>query len=76
MVPLPQVVFNGSRDEAVLLLDILARNCECQMNGMRQITVACAGHVAVATDQHFVDYLVFVRRMRAYYLAAEFALEA
>jgi len=66
-----QITWNGTPDEALALLHALRSHCECQVERDRTVA-SCPGHRMLATDQRAVDGLLFMRRMAARLLAAEF----
>jgi hypothetical protein len=66
-----QISWNGTPDEALALLHALRSHCECVVERERTVA-ACPGHRMLATDQRAVDGLLFMRRMAARLLAAEF----
>lgn len=59
-------VFKGTPEEAYALIRAIDNNCDCAR------TKPCGAH-QLMTDQHFVDYALFLRRTREYLLAEEFA---
>jgi hypothetical protein len=66
-----QIIWNGTTDEALALLHALRTHCECRVEEGRLLAV-CASHTMLARDQRAVDGLLFMRRMAARLLAAEF----
>ncbi|HEX8968450.1 MAG TPA: hypothetical protein VF937_11245 [Chloroflexota bacterium] len=67
------IIWNGTTDEALALLQALRAHCECHVNDGRTIT-PCASHQMLAHDQRAVDGLLFMRRMATRLLAEEFGL--
>ena len=71
----PPVVWHGTQDEALALVDALARNCTCQFGMMNVRLSTCPGHTALVEDQGFLDRLLFERRDAARLRAEEWAGE-
>jgi hypothetical protein len=66
-----QIIWNGTTDEAVALLQALRAHCECHVHEGRTLT-SCASHRMLTRDQRAVDGLLFMRRMAARLKAEEF----
>ncbi len=64
--------FNGSEEEANRLLRSVANNCACVVTGDKKITSVCEAHKAIATDQRFLDGLLYSRQMRGQLIKEEF----
>jgi hypothetical protein len=67
------ISWNGTTDEALVLLHALRQHGDCRVEHGRTVA-PCAGHAMLARDQRAVDGLLFMRRMAARLLAEEFAL--
>lgn len=62
-------IWHGNDLEALLLQDILGRNCTCKPRfGPRTL---CPGHDAMVHDQQFIDGLLWARRTRDIFLHEE-----
>jgi hypothetical protein len=68
-----RITWNGTTDEALALLHALQANCECRIEEGRTVSV-CASHRMLVQDQRAIDGLLFMRRMAARLLLAEFDL--
>lgn len=68
-----RIIWNGTTDEALALLQALRTHCECPVVDGR-IVAPCGAHAMLTSDQRAIDGLVFMRRMAARLLAEEFAL--
>jgi hypothetical protein len=69
-----RIIWNGTTDEALALLQALRAHCECQVEDGGRIVAPCGAHVMLTGDQRAVDGLVFMRRMAARLLTEEFEL--
>jgi hypothetical protein len=69
-----RIIWNGSPDEALALLQALTAHCTCHIADGR-ILAACPGHMMLAHDQRAIDGLLFMRRLAARLLAEEFDVE-
>jgi hypothetical protein len=70
-----ETVWNGTREEADKLCDILKRNCACgsaQTNSKQH----CAPHAMMLSDQRALDGLLFARHIAEQLLQEEFDLAA
>ena len=72
---LRRIIWNGTTDEALVLLHALRENCECSVDNGRTLAI-CASHTMLVRDQRAVDGLLFMRRMAARLLAEEFDVAA
>ena len=70
-----RITWNGTTDEALVLLHALRENCECSVDNCRTVAI-CASHTMLVRDQRAVDGLLFMRRMAARLLAEEFDVAA
>ena len=70
-----RITWNGTTDEALVLLHALREHCECRVDNGRTVAI-CASHTLLVRDQRAVDGLLFMRRMAARLLAEEFDLAA
>ena len=70
-----RITWNGTTDEALVLLHALRANCECSVDQGRTVAI-CASHAMLVRDQRAVDGLLFMRRMAARLLAEEFDIAA
>ena len=70
-----RITWNGTTDEALVLLHALRENCECSVDNGRTLAI-CASHTMLVRDQRAVDGLLFMRRMAARLLAEEFDVAA
>jgi len=68
-----RITWNGTTDEALVLLHALREHCECRVDNGRTVAI-CASHTMLVRDQRAVDGLLFMRRMAARLLAEEFDL--
>jgi hypothetical protein len=66
-----RITWNGTTDEALILLHALRAHCECRVDEGRTVA-PCASHAMLARDQRAVDGLLFMRRMAPRLLAEEF----
>lgn len=69
------IIWNGTSDEALALLQAIRAHCDCRVNQGRTVA-PCGSHSMLARDQRAVDGLLFMRRMVARLLAEEFDLDA
>jgi hypothetical protein len=67
-----RIHWNGTTDEALVLLHALREHCDCRVEHGRTVA-PCGGHTMLARDQRAVDGLLFMRRMAGRLLAEEFA---
>ena len=58
-----QVVWNGTREESLALVNAIARNCTCEFGLMGVRLSTCASHRMVSEDQRALNGLLFVRHM-------------
>ena len=65
-------VWKGSPDEAYALILAIDNNCDCVRGTDGKRSRMCGAHQAM-NDQHFMDYVLFLRRVREYLLAEEHA---
>jgi len=72
---LRRIIWNGTTDEALVLLHALRENCECSQDNGRTLAIY-ASHTMLVRDQRAVDGLLFMRRMAARLLAEEFDVAA
>jgi hypothetical protein len=70
-----RITWNGTTDEALVLLQALREHCECRVDNGRTVAI-CASHSMLVRDQRAVDGLLFMRRMAARLLAEEFDIAA
>jgi len=68
---LRRIIWNGTTDEALVLLHALRENCECSVDNGRTLAI-CASHTMLVRDQRAVDGLLFMRRMAARLVTEEF----
>lgn len=66
-----RITWNGTTEEALILLHALQANCACRVEDGRTLA-PCAPHSMLVRDQRAVDGLLFMRRMAARLLAEEF----
>ncbi len=69
-----RITWNGTTDEALVLLHALRAHCECRVDNGRTVT-PCASHTMLVRDQRAVHGLLFMRRMAARLLAEEFVVQ-
>lgn len=67
-----QAEWHGTIHERELLLQVLRHNCDCTRGIMGVIVGTCAPHEALATDQRFIDGLLWGRHARQLLLTEEF----
>ena len=68
MVGRPEVVWNGTAEEAGELAEAIGHNCECAFEGGNRAArrlATCPPHHAMVTDQRFMNGLLWMRHMRA-----------
>ncbi len=70
-----RITWNGTPDEALVLLHVLSAHCTCQIEGGRTLA-PCEPHTMLAHDQRAIDGLLFMRRMAVHLLREEFEVEA
>ena len=70
-----RITWNGTTDEALVLLHALRENCECSVDNGCTVAI-CASHTMLVRDQRAVDGLLFMRRMAARLLTEEFDIAA
>jgi hypothetical protein len=70
-----RIIWNGTTDEALVLLHALREHCACRVDNGRTVAI-CASHSMLVRDQRAVDGLLFMRRMAARLLAEEFDIAA
>ena len=58
-----QVVWNGTREESLALVDAIARNCTCEFGLMGVRLSTCTSHRMLTEDQHALNGLLFARRV-------------
>lgn len=63
MTGIPHVIFAGTEVERSALLEALSHNCTCVQDGQGTFKSVCPGHAALASDQRFVNGMVFARRL-------------
>jgi hypothetical protein len=66
-----QTIWNGTRDQADELCNILGRNCACGSDP-KQPTPHCAPHAMLLEDQRALDGLLFARHIVQKLLQEEF----
>ena len=57
------VVWQGTTSERDDLLNAIARNCDCKYGLMGVRVATCAPHTALVEDQHWLNHMVFARRL-------------
>ena len=65
MVGLPHVVWHGTVEEGNALVEALSHHCDCVFGLMGARTVTCTVHKMLLDDQHWLDHLVYMRRLNA-----------
>ena len=65
------VEWHGTPDEALELVNCVARNCACQFSAIGTRTTLCDSHRMLSTDQRALDGLLFARYMAARLWAEE-----
>jgi hypothetical protein len=68
-----RIIWNGTTEEALALLQALQAHCECRIDVGRTVA-PCAVHLMLTRDQRAIDGLLFMRRMAARLVAGEFTL--
>jgi hypothetical protein len=68
-----RIIWNGTTEEALALLQALQAHCECRIDAGRTVA-PCAVHLMLTRDQRAIDGLLFMRRMAARLVAGEFTL--
>jgi hypothetical protein len=68
-----RIIWNGTTEEALALLQALQAHCECRIDAGRTVA-PCAVHLMLIRDQRAIDGLLFMRRMAARLVAREFTL--
>jgi hypothetical protein len=58
-----EIVWNGTSEESLALVNAIARNCACEFGLMGVRLSTCAAHRMLTEDQRALDGLVFVRRV-------------
>ena len=58
-----QAYWHGTQAEAEELAVVADRNCLCQFNTSGYREASCQLHEMLAWDQHFLDRLLFARRI-------------
>jgi hypothetical protein len=58
-----RTIWKGTEAESFFLLKVVERHCACEFANTGALVRACGPHVAIVTDQRFLDGLVFARRM-------------
>ena len=65
------VEWHGTQEEALELVNCVARNCACQFSAMGSRMTLCDSHRMMSTDQRALDGLLFARYMVALLWAEE-----
>lgn len=65
------IIWNGTTDEALALLQALKTHCDCRTEAGRTVA-PCTVHAMLAHDQRAIDGLLFMRRTAARLVAEEF----
>jgi hypothetical protein len=60
VVGVSAIVWHGTEDDALDLMNALARNCTCELGPEGERVVTCAAHQVIA-DQRALDRLLFAR---------------
>jgi hypothetical protein len=66
------VIWHGTQDEALELLQALCRNCSCVITAEGVRLSTCEPHAMLSSDQRAVDGLLFARRLAPRLLIEEF----
>jgi hypothetical protein len=66
------VLWHGTQNEALELLQALSRNCSCVVTAEGVRLSTCSPHDMLATDQRAIDGLLFARRIAARLRGEEF----
>jgi hypothetical protein len=69
-----RIVWNGTQQEALLLVNILSSNCACKFGVMGARRVVCAPHRMLTEDQRALDGLLFARHVADRFRTEEFSL--
>jgi hypothetical protein len=69
-----RIVWNGTRQEALLLVNILSSNCACEFGVMGVRLTTCASHRMLTEDQRALDGLLFARHVADSLRTEEFSL--
>jgi hypothetical protein len=67
----PQVIWNGTQQEANELVDVLTRHCTCEFGVMGIRKSICPPHDAFCHNQRWLDGLLVERRRRQQLLDQE-----
>lgn len=70
-----QVVWLGTQQESLDLVNAVARNCSCEFGMMGVRIAVCAPHRMLVEDQRALNGLLFVRRMNDRFRDAEFVAQ-
>ena len=57
----PEVVWKGTPDESLALVNAVAQHCTCTFGAMKQRLTTCAPHKMLTEDQRALDGLLFMR---------------
>jgi hypothetical protein len=68
-----QAIWRGTQEEAMALVNAVARNCTCEFGLMGVRIRACEPHRMLTEDQRALDGLLFVRRFADRLRREEFA---
>lgn len=63
--------WNGTTQESRELVATILRYCTCTYGEAGEITNLCASHRALLQDQHWLNHVVFLRRISAHLLIEE-----
>lgn len=58
----PQVVWHGTKEESLDLVNAVAHNCGCEFGFMGIRLSTCPPHKLLAEDQRWLDAVLFERR--------------
>ena len=73
MAMFSQVVWNGTQEESLALVNAIARNCTCEFGLMGVRLSTCAPHRMLTEDQRALNGLLFARKMVDRLLREEFS---
>ena len=70
-----KTIWNGTRAEALQLLDIISSNCACEFDALKVRRSTCSVHRILTEEQRTLDGLLFARHMAERLLVEEFLIE-
>jgi hypothetical protein len=68
--------WHGTSEEALELVNVIARNCACTIGSSGERLQVCAPHEMLTGDQRALDGLLFARRMVERLRTEEFEVTA